>query len=344
MQDAKLWESSLLAARSNSTNPANARKRLTQVARAAERPVLLAFSELVKRQHRRGSLTPAVEATLAQTLSLANVKPRSDSPSSRALAKAVREASRSLPLSKSEERNVGRLLPRLQVAVQHRPRTTSPAVQAVVDAFHRLWYDDRGTWRSTQWQGITTWKCPLDLWIYQEIIHAVRPGLIIETGTAYGGSASYLGWLCDVVDKGRIVSVDIAPQTDDLPIHPRLTFLRGSSTDPQIVDQVREMIPPGEPVMVILDSDHSERHVRNELAAYADLVTPGSYLIVEDTNINGHPAHRKFGPGPMEAVDRFLTERSDFEIDRSKERYHMTLNPRGYLKKKAAVPSGVDQC
>jgi cephalosporin hydroxylase len=71
---------------------------------------------------------------------------------------------------------------------------------------------------------------------------------------------------------------------------------------------------------------------------YADLVTPGSYMIVEDTNINGHPVFPDFGPGPMEALDDFLTERSDFTIDPSKEKLLITFNPRGYLKK--ALPGG----
>lgn len=321
-----------------------ARARLSQAARVAEQPVLLAFAQLVKRQHRHGSLTPAVQATIAESLALATVSPTPDSPSARALTDAVRRAARILAptaakagngpgLSHAEEKYLGRLLPRLQVTVDHRPRRKSPALRGVIDAFQRLWDEDRGTWRTTKWQGISTFKCPLDLWIYQDIVHSLRPGLIVETGSAYGGSAAYLGALCDLVDKGRIVSVDIAPKTEDLPVHPRVTFLRGSSTDPAIVEQVRGMVTPGEPVLVILDSDHSEGHVRNELLAYADLVTPGSYVIVEDTNVNGHPARPNFGPGPMEALDWFLTQRSDFTIDASKERYHMTLNPRGYLKK-----------
>lgn len=305
--------------------------------------MLRAFLAVVQRQHRRGSLTPAVQATIADSLKLATLTPQSaaaDNP----LAKAVRKVSRRLDplprvdgqgpgLTASTEKELGQLLNRLVLAEGHRPRMDSPAVKGVIKAFHRLWYADRGTWRATKWQGITTWKCPLDLWLYQEIIHELRPGLIIETGTAFGGSASYMGWLCDVIDHGRIVSVDIAPKTEDLPEHPRVTYLLGSSTDPEIVAQVRSMITPGEPVMVILDSDHSEAHVRNELLAYADLVTPGSYLIVEDTNVNGHPAYRAHGPGPMEALEWFLTQRSDFTSDRSKHRYHLTLNPRGYLKK-----------
>jgi cephalosporin hydroxylase len=336
-----------VAAAQGSKSSAAARNGLRRVVRAAEQPVLRAFLALVEGQHRRGALTPAVEATIAKSLKLADLGAGGPASAPRPLVKAVRDASRSLDLkpdvdgqaptlSRRGERHLARLLEQLKVTENRRARLKSPAVRELIDAFHRLWYDDRGTWRATKWQGVTTWKCPLDLWLYQEMIHALRPGLIIETGTAYGGSATYMGWLCDIIDNGRIVSVDIAPKTDELPRHPRVTYLRGSSTDPSIVEQVRDMITPGEPVMVILDSDHSEAHVRNELLAYADLVTPGSYLIVEDTNVNGHPAHPRHGPGPMEALNWFLSQRSDFTIDESKHRYHLTLNPRGYLKRTAA--------
>jgi cephalosporin hydroxylase len=86
-------------------------------------------------------------------------------------------------------------------------------------------------------------------------------------------------------------------------------------------------------VLVVLDSDHSRDHVLAELRAYAPLVTPGSYLVVEDTNVNGHPVYEAFGPGPMEAVQDFLKERDDFEVDRSREKFLLTFNPGGWLRK-----------
>jgi Cephalosporin hydroxylase len=45
-------------------------------------------------------------------------------------------------------------------------------------------------------------KCPLDLWIYQELLHELEPDLIVETGTAESGSALFLASICDLVDKG----------------------------------------------------------------------------------------------------------------------------------------------
>ncbi len=85
--------------------------------------------------------------------------------------------------------------------------------------------------------------------------------------------------------------------------------------------------------MVILDSDHAQPHVSAELVAYRDIVSVGCYLIVEDTNVNGHPVHPEHGPGPMEALDGFLATNDDFVVDADRERFMMTLNPRGFLKR-----------
>jgi cephalosporin hydroxylase len=73
----------------------------------------------------------------------------------------------------------------------------------------------------------------------------------------------------------------------------------------------------------------------DELHAYAPLVTMGSYLIVEDGNVNGRPVYPEHGPGPGEAIDTFLTETSSFVIDEEREKFFMTFNPRGYLRKVA---------
>jgi cephalosporin hydroxylase len=88
-------------------------------------------------------------------------------------------------------------------------------------------------------------------------------------------------------------------------------------------------------VVVILDSNHARAHVAEELRLYHGMVTPGSYLIVEDTNINGHPVLRDHGPGPMEAVEEFLSGRDDFFADTSREKFFLSFNPGGYLRRRA---------
>ena len=205
------------------------------------------------------------------------------------------------------------------------------APDEVVRRFHEL-YHDSGVAGDTSWLGIRTLKCPLDLWVYQEILVRNRPELIIETGTALGGTTRFLASICDRIDCGRITSIDWRLR-DGRPQHPRITYLHGSSIAPRIVAESSGAVRPGERVMVILDSAHERDHVLQELLAYAPLVTPGQYLVVEDTNVNGHPARADFGPGPMEAVEEFLArdEGRAFSVDPSCEKFFMTFNPRGYL-------------
>ena len=184
----------------------------------------------------------------------------------------------------------------------------------------------------TTWLGIKLGKLPEDLWIYQEVIHETRPDVIVETGTAFGGSAHFFASLFDLLGGGRVVSVDLDLR-GDVPQHPRVDYVQGSSTDPDIVEQVRERVRGAERVMVVLDSDHSGDHVLAELRAYAPLVTVGNYLVVEDTYLHGRPLVPGFGPGPGDARDTFLRETSEFEIDRSRNRYGLTQNPDGWLRR-----------
>jgi cephalosporin hydroxylase len=203
----------------------------------------------------------------------------------------------------------------------------------VVRPFHRLFYETgKRTWSDTHWLGVAAQKCPFDLWVYQEILHELRPALIVETGTAHGGSALFLASMCDLLDHGEIVSVDVV-EDSERPSHQRVTYLTGSSTAPEIVDAVGRRAAGLAPVLVILDSNHECGHVLEELRHYGPLVTPGSYAIVEDSNVNGHPVVREFGPGPAEAIAAFLRETDEFEVDRSREKYFLTFNPGGYLRK-----------
>jgi cephalosporin hydroxylase len=184
--------------------------------------------------------------------------------------------------------------------------------------------------------GVQTQKCPLDLWIYQEILHEIRPDLIVECGTARGGSALYLASMCEILGRGEVLTIDIEA-SDTRPSHPRIRYLHGSSTDPTIIADVAAVCEAKTTVMVILDSDHSARHVLAELRAYGPLVTAGSYVIVEDTNVNGHPVLPTHGPGPMEAVDAFMSETSGFQRDRAREKLLLTFNPKGYLRRTSPV-------
>lgn len=215
-------------------------------------------------------------------------------------------------------------------------RRTSSSIteRRVVRPFHRLFYDSgKQTWSNTHWLGVPAQKCVFDLWVYQEILNELRPAAIVECGTANGGSALFLASVCDLLGLGKVITVDIVDKPGR-PSHERITYVTGSSTDPEVVARVRGLVGSGAPVLVILDSDHERDHVLNELRLYAPLVSAGSYLIVEDSNVNGHPVVSDFGPGPAEAVEQFLAETEEFEVDRSREKFFLTFNPSGYLRKR----------
>ena len=226
---------------------------------------------------------------------------------------------------------------------QHMSETNQPqqiqlSIEDVVSVFHQLYYrvgeSNNGTWQQTFWMGVRTEKLPLDLWIYQEILHFVRPDFILETGTRHGGSALFLCQMMDLIGGAcDVVTVDITMPRQP-PQHPRLTYLTGSSVDEKNVEEVRRRAAGKQSVLVVLDSDHSRDHVIAEMRAYHTLVTPGSYMIVEDSNVNGHPVMPKHGPGPMEAIEAFMRENQDFIIDKAAEKFLFTFNPNGYLWKK----------
>jgi cephalosporin hydroxylase len=214
-------------------------------------------------------------------------------------------------------------------------------IAETIQSFHNLFYDSN-VWRSTYWHETPVLKCPFDLWVYQELIRKLHPDLIVECGTWAGGATLYMAHMLDLVGSGRIITIDVltgaqvrehydhfgasCPNLRIRPRHPRIQQLIGSSTDPAITAQVRDTAQGLPCVLVVADSDHIQEHAYAELAGYSPLVTPGSYFIMEDTNI-------PIG-GPRQAVEAFLTQHPEFEADVALEKFFLTFNPGGYLRRK----------
>ena len=224
-------------------------------------------------------------------------------------------------------------------------------IEDYTTSLFKIIYQQSNVWNgSTRWMGFPICKPPTDLWTIQEIIFDTAPTLIIETGTWYGGNALYMAIISDCMEvyglDGKIISIDIENPYDEKsttslrPRHHRIEYLFGSSIDNEIVEKVKSKIRPEDKVMVMLDSDHSKSHVIEELKIYSKLVTPKMYLIVDDTNLNGNPVvvmDDKFviqGEGPNEALQEFMETNNDFEVDKSREKFLLTFNPGGFLRKK----------
>lgn len=138
------------------------------------------------------------------------------------------------------------------------------------------------------WMGRPVIQLPEDMLRMQEVIFSIQPDVIIETGVAHGGSLIFYSSLCKAMEQGRVIGIDIEIRPHNRqaieahPLNDRITLIEGSSTAPDIVAQVKALVQPGEKVLVILDSNHTYAHVLAELEAYADVVTPGSYIVATD--------------------------------------------------------------
>ena len=183
------------------------------------------------------------------------------------------------------------------------------------------------------WMGLSTYKTPCDLWVYAELIHELRPERVIECGTWEGANAHWLATVLETTGRGNVLSVDVGLQAD-LPTHPRLSYLQGNSVAASTLDAVREFLGTHMAGIVILDSDHHAEHVRIELDAYSAFVKSGGYLVVEDTHINRPHPIPGIADGPGEALDQWLPQHPEFEVDLNRERFGLTVCKGGYLRRR----------
>ncbi len=197
------------------------------------------------------------------------------------------------------------------------------------------------------WLGRPIIQYPQDIVALQELIWAVKPDAIVETGIAHGGSLVFSASMLELLgsEHGRVLGIDIdirehnRAEIERHPLARRITMVEGSSTDEAVVAQARTFVEGAEAVMVILDSSHTHAHVLRELELYAPLVTPGSYLVVFDTAVellpDGAVADRPWGKGdnPYTAVQEFLARTDRFEVDGAiDDKLLVTVAPGGYLR------------
>ena len=202
---------------------------------------------------------------------------------------------------------------------------------------HRISYEPT-------WLGIPIIQLPEDILMMQELIHKIRPDVVVETGVAHGGSGLFYASVLELLRRGRVISIDVDIRKHNRlaiqshPLSARLTLIEGSSTSDAVLQQVRAALRPDDVVLVVLDSDHRFEHVRRELELYAPLVTAGSYLVVFDGIMeqladvpSGKPEWSR--DNPLAATRDFLAAHAEFEADPYYNRLGVTYCPRGFLKR-----------
>lgn len=225
------------------------------------------------------------------------------------------------------------------------------AYEAISRQWLRIGWNEKYPYTFT-WLGRPVIQLPEDMIRLQEVIFRVQPDLIVETGVAHGGSLIYYASLCKALGRGRVVGVDIEIRPHNrqaIEAHamfPLISLIEGSSVEPKIVAQVKSHVKPGEKVLVILDSNHGKQHVLDELAAYADMVTPGSYIVATDGIM--HDLHDVPGGRPEWSWDNptaaaaefarahpeFVLEQPAWLFNESKLTQNLTYWPGAWLRRK----------
>jgi len=220
---------------------------------------------------------------------------------------------------------------------------TPEGFAVVADLFTRSGWQHKLSYEVT-WLGIPIIQLPEDILMVQELIWKVRPDVIIESGVAHGGALVLYASIMELLGRGRVIGVDVEIRKynrlaiESHPMSRRISLIEGSSTDRKTVETVWGSLAPGQRTMVMLDSNHSLAHVREELELYGPMVTPGSYLVVFDEvmpmvadapNAQTSWVH----DNPRDAVIDFLTTHPEFEIDHSYERLVTTYCRGGFLRR-----------
>jgi cephalosporin hydroxylase len=176
------------------------------------------------------------------------------------------------------------------------------------------------------WMGRPIVQLPEDMVRMQEVLYHIKPDVIVETGVAHGGSLIFYASLCKAMNQGRVIGVDIEIRShnreaiEQHEMSSYITLIEGSSTAPAVVNEVKNLIQPSEKVLVILDSCHTQEHVYDELLAYHDLVSVGSYIVATDGIMKdvfdvprGAPEWRK--NHPTAAAAEFAAKHPQFAVE-----------------------------
>ncbi|MCB0977610.1 MAG: class I SAM-dependent methyltransferase [Acidimicrobiales bacterium] len=238
--------------------------------------------------------------------------------------------------SKAARRTRSRREIKLRFAIDRDPvEDTAIAPQPVPEeikfaAIEALW--ENQSWRGATWLGRPVARFPTDLHAYQELLASARPDVVIliADDNALGGRAAFFAGVQDQIGVGRVIAVG-AGSEGDRPDHPRVTYLVGRGDEADAAEQIEKLL--GDETACVFIGLGSKQRVVRAFERYAPLVNVGGYVVLENTVLNGRPAAPDFGPGPHEAVADILARHPDFVPDPTYERYTITFNKNGYLRR-----------
>lgn len=182
------------------------------------------------------------------------------------------------------------------------------------------------------YRGIKAIRSPFDYLIYQMILFKVKPDLVIEIGTNFGGGALCIADILNIIGKGEVHSIDIEDKVSpQVKKHHRIRlFFNGFENYDLTIAQSFNKI------LVIDDGSHYYPDVLAALKKFSSIVSVGSYFIVEDGIVDKLGMRKMYQGGPLKAIREFLPFHQEFSVDRNWCDFfgkNATFNVNGYLER-----------
>jgi cephalosporin hydroxylase len=201
--------------------------------------------------------------------------------------------------------------------------------------------------------GITLSKFPEDLRVYEHLLWAQRPDVVIEIGTQFGASAL---WFRDrlrtlagygLIADPHVITVDIETerahrQLDRADPNWRkdISMVTGDLCDPRLPQRIAGMIPASANCFVVEDSAHTYDTTLAALEGFSRFVPEGGFMVIEDGYVDIEPMRlrRSWPRGVLPALADWLAGPAGraFHVRRDLELYGITCHPGGLLQRRKA--------
>jgi cephalosporin hydroxylase len=204
---------------------------------------------------------------------------------------------------------------------------------------------------SDSYAGIPMSKFPEDLRVYEHLLWASRADVVLELGVQFGGSSLWFRDRLHALGRYRppsskqVIAVDVvvtAARERLAAIDPSyandITLIEGSVTDPELVERIARLIPPGAQCLVIEDTAHVYETTLASLRGFSRFVPVGGFFIVEDGCVDRESLRVSddWPRGVAPAIRSWLEhEGHGFVVRSDLELYGVTCHPGGFLQRTA---------